>query len=230
MRVDISEKYKQHTGPQYKTSFTSKKFPVEPFEVVTKKGKILIRELSKDEIGPAVRFSMEEAQKTFALIDNFWKDMSESKKALTAFMTRQLYKGVLESDEGTILVGTIGEKQDIKALFLLRKPEENHLKPLFSKLFNNEKTGIFEEFMVDEECRGQGLGKICVDKLFQTAKSFSQIFLTANKLATGFYEKLGFKELNINYLKSILSDNHALDVLCENYDINIVIPMVKVLE
>lgn len=211
-------------------SFTSKMFPVAPFSVVTTKGKILIKELAKEDLGKAVDFSINQSQKTYGPIDDDWKNLSEIQKILLNYKTKQTYREVLNSEEGTILVGMDEKSKDIKAFFLLKNIDDGPLKSFLAKLFDGKKIGFFEEFMVDEAYRGQGLGKICVDKLLESAKPFSQIFLAANNAAVGFYKRAGFEKFNIGKIMGVKSQDKILKALLEGYDGTMVTPMVKVLD
>jgi ribosomal protein S18 acetylase RimI-like enzyme len=70
-----------------------------------------------------------------------------------------------------------------------------------SKLIHQcQKVGHIEDIVVDEDCRGLGLGKVIIDQLVEISKSMGcyKTVLTCAEKNTGFYEKCGFEKKSIN--------------------------------
>ena len=80
----------------------------------------------------------------------------------------------------------------------------------------NDKVCYIDSIAVNQQYRGFKLGELLINKTLESAqKVFTDAFLTGDKVACGFYEKLGFKSLDrkdsaqntiINYISHRRSD------------------------
>lgn len=95
--------------------------------------------------------------------------------------------------------------------------DENVLRKLFKQLtgreilldLNKGLTGVVEDVIVDEKYRGQGLGKMIMNKLLEVAREndLKQITLTSNPsrtVARKLYQDLGFELCDTGFFKKIL--------------------------
>lgn len=180
-----------HTNNQL--TFKSKNCPIEPFVIQTKLGPLKVEELSKKELKKASDFNFHinlevfpDWQQSYNIANaeqrNYWMQLNEKKHAYI------LNKG---GDNSTILVAKDAEN-NFKAFFSLVKFDE----------FKDSKvidvtTGHLDECLIDAKYRGQGIGKIILDKLLTTADGhFTDVVAESFNKALGFYKRAGFKELD----------------------------------
>lgn len=184
-----------HLDSGIRTSFGSKNIPVEPFEINTKQGKLYIHELTSDDIVKSGRFSFKCGLESFQdWRESYAKRSPKRKRKWIKNMIRN-HRNILKREDGnsTILVGK-DQKGRIKVLFSLLSFDETEdigVKDL--------KTGYVEECMIDSRYRNQGLGKILLSKLLETAhEHFTDIFLAADNKAVNFYSREGFENLDLS--------------------------------
>lgn len=70
-------------------------------------------------------------------------------------------------------------------------------------------TGVVEDVIVDEKYRGQGLGKMIMNKIIEVAEDndLQQVTLTSNSsrvVARKLYQDLGFELIDTGFFKKIL--------------------------
>ena len=200
-------------------SFTSKLYPIKPFEVLTDKGPILIKELSKNELNKSADFYIDSSIEFYGPTDNYWRDLSGFWKEMAISNSKKQFKKVLKGSEGNVLIG-MDKNNDVKAVLTLKN----------LKNFRQGKVGLMENFVVDKELRGQGLGKIMMDKILKTTKPFSDLVMSANSTLTEFYSKFGFKQFNIEQISDDKYYKPILEILFKNYEIKITTPMLKILK
>lgn len=201
------EKYQYRNS----TPFTSKCCPIKPFTVKTKLGDIRFEELPVENYEH--RGFLRKMVNFFCL--NFAKNSTDpewlkfqnpvNRNSFIELKNRfcSEYRHVFKNDDGhlSLLVARNSNNEVCGAC----------LSYGFDEVPGARNTTLYiDSIAVDEKYRGLGIGKILLEKSVEAGKEFfTDIFLHGEKLAGGFYEKLGFKQLNpkntvqrkvINYL------------------------------
>ncbi|MBR6099470.1 GNAT family N-acetyltransferase [bacterium] len=185
-------------SPVSNISFTSKCCPIKPFTVKTKMGEIRFEEIPVEfcEKESAIRKMVDFFFANFSknTRDPGWlkfqlpENAAEFKKFKESFYP--VYKWLFREDDGHLSM-------------LVARNEKNEvcggcLSYGFDEVPASRKTTLYiDSLAVDERYRGLDIGRILVEKSIEAGKGFfTDIFLHGEKLAGGFYEKLGFKKLN----------------------------------
>ena len=185
-------------SPVSNISFTSKCCPIKPFTVKTKLGDIHFEEL------PVENYTKKGFLKN--MVDffcyNFARNTNDPQwlkfqniANIHEFMRlknmfRNEYIKVFKNDNGhlTLLVAK-NQKDKVCGACLSYG---------FDEVPNTRNTTLYiDSIAVDKKYRGLDIGKILLEKSVEAGKDFfTDVFLHGEKLAGGFYEKLGFVELN----------------------------------
>lgn len=185
--------------PAYQNiQFTSKCCPIKPFTITTKLGDIKFEEL------PVENYTQKGFLKN--MVDffcyNFARNTTDPQwlkfqniANLHEFMRlksmfRHEYCQVFKNDRGhlTLLVAK-NQKDEVCGACLSYG---------FDEVPNTRNTTLYiDSIAVDKKYRGLNIGKILLEKSVEAGKDFfTDVFLHGEKLAGGFYDRLGFKTLN----------------------------------
>ncbi len=190
-----------YNNNSYKYNFTSRANPVVPFVKDTKFGKIQISEIDYDrDITPKfVRQLTHFFCKNFSLDtpDPYWQQY----KSLNLIKRFNLFKYCFRYYADKLAKSERPEHVTL----LIAKDENNKLQGACLAYACDEVPGAINSALYldsvasAKKYRGEGLGKIMMQKIHEAnAKSFGDCFLTAAIESRGFYEKLGYKHLDIN--------------------------------
>lgn len=178
-------------------SFTSRNNPIKPFNIYTKKGELRFAEVKPEDIrqkGFLENLTMFFC-KNFASIsqDPNWqvfnskKPSREARDIFYGFLAHLHDKLIIPDDNLTLLVAKDRFKRIQGACMsfgLDNVPTSEHT------------TCYIESIAVNPKYRGLHIGKILLDKTLKSAqKAFTDVFLTGQVQAEGFYKKLGFQHL-----------------------------------
>jgi ribosomal protein S18 acetylase RimI-like enzyme len=141
-------------------------------------------------------------------------------KVPAGFTIRQLQKsdfhnGYLKLLEQLTTVGNVTENQFIetvdqmeaqKKVCIVMVDDSKQIKAIGSviiecKLIHDcQSVGHIEDIVVDDSCRGMGLGKIIIEQLVEICRAMNcyKTVLTCAEKNVGFYEKCGFERKSIN--------------------------------
>lgn len=209
-----------------RTSFKSINCPVSPFTITTAQGTLSIKEMQRKDLNKTVSFFLKvlpESVKSWEGLKNAstWEKQYYTKH-LRSWLTHCIKK---EDGNSTVLIAK-DEKEKVKALADLQYFDE--IDALIHDGFKDLQTGHIQNCYISPEYRGQGLGKILLDKLLGTAEGhFTDIFLCSERPSINFYEKSGFSKMDgtdpvmkkvINYILSVRASQDT------------VIPMSKALD
>jgi glucosamine-phosphate N-acetyltransferase len=122
--------------------------------------------------------------------------------------------GYLKLLEQLTVVGSISESQFTNTLEAMKSQnkicivmcKEDEVKAIGSVMIESklihhcQKVGHIEDIVVDESCRGLGLGKVIIDQLVHISKSMGcyKTVLTCAEKNIGFYQKCGFEQKSVN--------------------------------
>lgn len=202
--------------------FGSKNYPIVPFTINTKFGPLFVQEILKKDINKSAKFSYECGIQAFPT----WYDIEHKNRNERNFIFKTFkksHKRILSKKDGnsTILVAK-DSNNDIKALVTMQYFDE------FAKNkngFRDLKTGYIEECMIDAKYKGQGVGKILLNKIIESVKDkFTDVFLEADNSVVAFYKKLGF--LTLDTTKPFLKRVNDL-ILKYRPDAEFITPMSK---
>ena len=178
-------------------SFKSINNPVKPFVIKTKIGNLSCAEIPTEELyhSKKLRELSHFFCKNFASLttDPYWLKYNNPRhKEAFARDFLSYLKSNIRKDDGnlTMLVAT-DQNNKIQAACLSYAYDE---------LPEANKTVCYvDSLAVNEKYRNNGIAKKLIDKTEEiNKKTFTDIFLTGELLAKGFYEKLGFSELDKN--------------------------------
>ena len=182
----------------YQQNFTSKLNPIKPFSVNTKQGRVYIKEISQKEIKKSgfIRNLTVMFSKNFASLTNDpgWLIINNpNEKEKAAYIIKDFIKyaksKLLKPDENLTLLAVFDKNKKLQGACMSFGLDDA---PGCKK-----STCYIESIGINKKYRGEGLGKILINKTLSSAKkSFTDVFLTGENLALGFYEKLGFKHLD----------------------------------
>lgn len=178
--------------------FTSKANPIKAFTIKTKSGPVRVYEPSDNELHSKGLLH--------SVIDlfcrNFTKDTNDP-----GWLRFQDPKFSFEFDilRRNFLLDTQARiKRDDGHLTLLVAKDKNNklcgacLSYGFDCIPSAMKTAMYvDSIAVEKDFRGNGVAKIMLQKSIEAEKNhFTDVFLLGEKLAEGFYRKLGFKQMN----------------------------------
>lgn len=181
-------------------NFTSLNNPIKPFIVKTKRGKVFVRELGANDLRK--KGVIEKLTKLF--IKNFASSTNDPgwfifNNPNEAEKCSKIFNNFLDSMKGRLL--NPNGNLTLLAVFDKNKRLQG---ACMSFGFDEVPTGkksvcCIESLAVNKLYRGEGLGKVLVNKTLSSAKkTFTDVFLVGENLAEGFYKKLGFKHLDSN--------------------------------
>lgn len=183
------------------TTFESRNCPIKPFTIPTKKGALFVEELTIKDMKKAAEFQYD------CILDLDKK--SENPPRMTSFdrlsnlqMFKELYLKTLwiGKRDNTILI--IKDKKEaegkVKGIIFLKNYDRFYKKKGYKTY--NLNVGFINDFLIDEQYRNEGVGSILLNEIIKTAKGrFSDILLLArNKKALSFYERNGFKSVDLS--------------------------------
>ena len=180
------------------TTFTSKCNPIKPVTITTKLGKVRIYEPTDKEVY-SKNFLWEVADIFCKNFSTYTKDpgwLLYSKPG-----NEKLYKGIVEYIRCQLL-SQIYEADGHLSLLVARDKNKKMCGACLSRSLDDvpgtfDTTMYIDSIAINEDFRGNGLGRIFMEKVIDADKDhFTDIFLVGEKLAEGFYKKLGFKKLN----------------------------------
>jgi ribosomal protein S18 acetylase RimI-like enzyme len=179
-------------------SFTSKLSPIKPFTINTKNGRLFVSEATKKDFSS--RNFCKNLSKFFC--QNFashtknpdWLIFNNSSH-------REIRNAILETFSKSIQ--SKFRDNDNTLTILVARDSHNKIQGAcishgFDEVPASKTTTCYiEDIAVSPKFRGFGVGKILLDKTLKSAqKTFTDVFLTGEALAEGFYRKLGFTHLN----------------------------------
>lgn len=182
---------------KYNPAYTSRINPIEPFKVQTAKGVLNVAEINYDRITPKFIKKITEF-----FCENFSHDTNDpawlnynklSKSEKKDFLdTFENFYGNSIRDEGnqhlTMLVATDSNKNIQGAC--LSYGCEDVPKARYNTLY-------IDSLAVNKEYRGNSLARLMLEKSIDANRYiFTDVFLTGEKVADGFYKKLGFRDLS----------------------------------
>ena len=185
------------TGTRYSPNYTSRLNPIAPFKVYTPNGVLSVEEVDYRKTGP--KFIK---QITEFFCENFSKDTNDpgwlqyndfTKKEKKRFIDNfKTYYDYSINDKGnqhlTLLVARDSQKNIQGACLSFGCVDVPRAK--YNTLY-------IDSLAVNKKFRGCNLAKIMLEKSIEASKYiFTDIFLTGEKVADGFYKKLGFRDLN----------------------------------
>ncbi len=183
---------------EFVPSFSSRLNPVKPFRIFTSKGEVTVYEPNKEEllscgfISKLVDFFTENLSKDTN--DPNWLALGNKKnKHLIAEFKKQFnsdIKNLIKEDDGHLTITVAKDKNgEICAGCMSYGYDEVPMA---------KKNALYiENIAVNFEYRKNHIGDILIQKAVESAKkSFTDVFLVGENMASGFYEKLGFKKLN----------------------------------
>ncbi len=189
------------------TSFKSKAYPVKPFIIKTKHGRLNISEVTQKDLkregfiyNLTKFFCKNFASKTK---DPNWRVFKNSR----CFKSEQIL-----NDFAKYYNSKIKHKNDNMTLLLVKDKRNKIQGACLSYGYDRipgskELVCYIDSIAVNPAFRGLKIGKILIEKTLESAKNtFTDAFLTGDRSACGFYEKLGFKALSdsINGQKEII--------------------------
>lgn len=164
-------------------NFGSKNSPIKPFAINTSKGVLSVEELKGfDEIN-AVNF------KTDFYINNFpsWAKSFANRESIFNLFKKTNDRTLKKPDGNTSILIAKDVKNKIVALFSLEQYDD----------FYDARVGYIRDCLIDKEYQSQGIGKILIKRILQTAKGyFTDVYLEAEQGVSGFYSKIGFDRLD----------------------------------
>lgn len=198
-------------------NFTSRLNPIKPFKIRTQYGPLTFAEPTLSQLRD--KSFLRNLTKFFC--DNFaskteepgwlvYKDPKNSHIAATILETCLThYKSKLLNPKGDLTL-------------LVAKDKFNNIQGAclaygYDEVPNAEKTVYYiDSIAVNPRFRGHNIGKILLNKSINSIQNkFSDIFLIAENMALGFYNKLGFDHLNSNCAdQKVVIDFLAKDHLC----------------
>lgn len=203
-----------HTNNQL--TFKSKNCPIEPFTIQTKFGPLRVEELSKKDIKKASNFAFYSNVEAFSDWQNGYNNANDTQRDYLVKWYEKKHADILKRNGGnsTILVAKDSEN-NFKAFFSLLKFDE-----FSDSKVVDAKTGHLDECMIDAKYRGQGIGRIILDKILTTANgNFTDVIGEADNNALDFYKRAGFYELDTSnpavkkISDFILSGRHDRDLI-----------------
>ncbi len=180
-------------------SFKSKNFPIQPFAIKTKRGKLRVCEVSGKDLKQE-RFILNLTKlfcKNFASATNDpnWRKFTNPKtfdfnKTLENFVKYYRSK-IVKADENMTLLLVKDKRNKIQGACLSYGCD--------SVPDTKEITYYIDSIAVNPAYRGFNVGKMLIEKTLESARNkFTDAFLAGDKTAKKFYESLGFETLNIN--------------------------------
>lgn len=181
-------------------NFTSINNPIKPFVVNTSKGRLYVRELSADEIRKKgfIERLTKLFVKNFASLTNdpAWLMYNDpSKKCICDRMFADFVRCMKER-----LLNPNGNLTMLAAFDRNNRLQGACMSFGFDEAPACQKSVCYiENLAVNKRYRGEGLGKIFVNKTLEAVqRTFTDVFLIGELLAEGFYKKLGFVRLDAN--------------------------------
>lgn len=181
-------------------SFSSYRYPIKSFDVKTDRGVLNFREVNYIHL-PKESFYKKLA--TFFL-DNFANTSSHPfwEKCRIPTIDYDVYNDYINYDVKTYKNALKNKKTTI---LLAKDKDKNIVAALFStplnlnKTIRDSKTLYIDSIAVSPKYRGNNVGSIMLQKLFESSKKeFTDAFLVSYKESVAFYKKLGFSPLNWN--------------------------------
>lgn len=178
-------------------SFGSKNCPVKPFAIQTQFGPLQVEELKTSDLTKAAKYSVGSSVEAYESWRTPYEKLDKKGKKSWITFVKDRYIKILNKTDGnsTILVAK-NSKGKIKAIFTMQNFDEFKNN---AGGFADSKTGYIEECMTSSKYRGQGIGKIMINKLIETARgNFTDIVLEGENKALAFYGREGFKPLDLS--------------------------------
>lgn len=187
-------------------NFQSKAYPITPFIVNTKKGQLYFSEVTKNDLKDK---NFLDTLTTFycknfgSLTNDPWwkqflqKDKNSYKEDFNHLLQYWKYKINLKDPDMTLLIAR-DENNKIQGACLGYGFDE--LPEVSNTVY------YIDSIAVNPEYRGYDIGKILLNKTIDSAKNkFSEAFLIGERLALGFYKKLGFKALDAKKQSNLIN-------------------------
>lgn len=175
-------------------NFGSKNSPVIPFSINTSSGLLNVEEIKEGDLANAGEFYYN----TMALQEGHIKESTpDFEKKLILSGLKNYQKRVYKKPDGnSTILAAKDTNNDIKGLFSMHSFDE--FENTWERM-TDLRTGHVSQCVLSPEYRANGTGTIILKKLLITAKGyFTDIFLEAKNQAVSFYEKSGFKALDIS--------------------------------
>ena len=205
----------QVSNNNYSTSFCSKNNPIQPFQIVTNKGALFVKEFTDKDV--ANEGKLKEITKFFS--DNFINNTNDP--SLTQYKNPQnynkyialldriknYYKQMFIEDDGNLTVlearNSIGE--------LCGAVVTNTFKDI-SGLFDN-KTCYVDSVAVRKDYRKNHIATKLMDKAIECSKNiYTDVFLASDNMAVPFQLKNGYRIMDYNNCKR----THGL-IICSTW-------------
>lgn len=164
-------------------NFGSKNSPIDSFIINTQKESLFVEELKKVDEANAVNF------KTDFYIDNFpsWAEAFPNKESIFNLFKKTNDRALNKPDGNTTILVAKNAKNKIVALFSLEQFDD----------FYDTRVGYIRDCLINKEYKSQGIGKILIERILQTAKGyFTDVYLESEQEVSGFYSKIGFDRLD----------------------------------
>ena len=175
-------------------NFQSKANPISPFTIKTKRGRLNVAEVTQRDIKREDFF--EKLTKFFC--KNFASTTEDP--AWKVFTKRNSMNYGTDIQHFIRYYTSKVKYGDENMTLLIAKDKRNKIQGAslsygYDKVPNvKEKVCYIDSVAINPAYRGFNLGKIMIEKTLESAKNkFSDVFLTGDRVASNFYEKLGFK-------------------------------------
>ena len=186
-------------GTVSQINFKSKANPISPFIIKTKRGRLNVAEITQRDI------------KREGFFENLTKFFCKNFASSTEDPTWKIFTRHNSLNYGTDIQHLIRyysskvKYGDENMTLLIAKDKRNKIQGAclsygYDKIPNaKENVCYIDSIAINPAYRGFKLGKIMIEKTLDSAKNkFTDVFLTGDRVASGFYERLGFKPLDKN--------------------------------
>ena len=180
-----------------KTNFGSKANPVAPFIIRTKRGRLTVAEISQKDL------------RRDGFIQKLTRFFCKNFASLTKDPNWQVFKRGYGADYDIALLDLIRyysariKSKDENMTLLIAKDKRNKIQGAclsygYDRIPNQKNRVCYiDSIAVNSSYRGYDVGRLLLEKTLDSARNkFTDAFLSGDRCAFGFYNKLGFKPLN----------------------------------
>lgn len=176
-------------------SFGSRNYPIKPFKIQTKRGDLLVEELTEQDGWKAAKFAIDCTLNSIPPY-TYGSNIDPISKLINTALFKLSDKLTLGKKDGnsTIIVAK-DSKGKIKAFISMSSIGKIRKCPKEACA----KIGYGNDILVDRDYRNMGVGQVLSDKIMQAAKGhFTDIIIPANYGAINFHQRNGFEELDLS--------------------------------